>query len=173
MAAQSSGGRVDPPIRLAFTLRMLSGPSYHDMVMSFRILPSTAYEIFHSTIDAILSNLHLPAVPLENADFLHGLASGLSSSRTPPSPLWDALGFRWPGGQGGKNISKRGATGFLLPKRTLLYTGSGNFRLLVQMFVYIRVFTGSTRDSLAFAVSALGRQYCLAIVMRLLINIDK
>jgi hypothetical protein len=37
MAARSSGGRVEPAIRLALTVRMLSGASYLDMMMLFKL----------------------------------------------------------------------------------------------------------------------------------------
>jgi hypothetical protein len=50
MAARSSAGRVEPAIRLALTIRILSGASYLDMMILFRIAKSTVYEAFHITI---------------------------------------------------------------------------------------------------------------------------
>jgi hypothetical protein len=49
-AARSSGGVVQPALRLEITLRMLAGASYLDFSMLFRVAKPP---IFHSTIDVI------------------------------------------------------------------------------------------------------------------------
>lgn len=47
-------------VNLAITLRMLSGGSYHDLMMLFRIGRFTAYDILASTTDAVIAELSLP-----------------------------------------------------------------------------------------------------------------
>ena len=63
MAARSSGGRVEPAIRLALTVRMLSGASYLDMMMLFRLASSTVYDVFHSTVASITRRIAMPGLP--------------------------------------------------------------------------------------------------------------
>jgi hypothetical protein len=60
MAARSSAGSVEPTIRLALTIRMLPEASYLDMMVLFRIVKSTVYEAFHSTIASITKRLVCP-----------------------------------------------------------------------------------------------------------------
>jgi hypothetical protein len=57
MALRSSGGRIEPEIRLALTLRLLAGASYLDTVMLFAISRSSCYAVFNETINSILSRL--------------------------------------------------------------------------------------------------------------------
>jgi hypothetical protein len=56
MASRPSGGRVEPAVRLALTIRMSSGPSYLDMIMLFRVALSSIYDVFHMTIASISSD---------------------------------------------------------------------------------------------------------------------
>jgi hypothetical protein len=65
MALRSSGGRVEPDIRLALTLRLLAGASYLDTAMLFAVSRSSCYAVFHETISSIPSRLELPGLPLE------------------------------------------------------------------------------------------------------------
>ena len=159
MAARSSGVRLDPAVRLALTLRMLAGASHHDLVMLFRIGTSTAYELFHSAIDAILSTLHLPGVPLQDANSLHNLASGFSSSRSIPSPLWGCIRAL-----GGLVIKVAKPSESSVPRA--YFCRKEHYGIPVQAvvdssyrFLYMSALcAGSTHDSLAFAVSPLSRQ---------------
>jgi hypothetical protein len=49
IAARSIGGRVEPAVRLALTVKMLSGASYLDMMMLSRVASSTVSDTFHNT----------------------------------------------------------------------------------------------------------------------------
>jgi hypothetical protein len=73
MAARSSGGRVEPPIRLALTVRMLSGASYLDMMMLFKLASSTVYDVFHSTVASITKPVAMPGLSSAQSE-LHHLA---------------------------------------------------------------------------------------------------
>jgi hypothetical protein len=58
-AARSSGGVVQPALRLAITLRMLAGASYLALFMLFRVAKQTIYDVFHSTIEFINRRLRM------------------------------------------------------------------------------------------------------------------
>lgn len=49
-------GAIEPEVRLAIVLRILSGASYHDMMLLWSIACSTVYVIFQETVDAILEH---------------------------------------------------------------------------------------------------------------------
>jgi hypothetical protein len=91
MAARSSGGRVEPPIRLALTVRMLSGASYLDMMMLFKLASSTVYDVFHSTVASITKRVAMPGLSSAQSE-LHHLARGFTTSRQPPNPLYGCVG---------------------------------------------------------------------------------
>ena len=81
MALRSSGGRIEPEIRLALTLWILAGASYLDAMMLFGISRSSCYATFHGTIESILSRLELPELPLSNRNCLDKLWQDFSASR--------------------------------------------------------------------------------------------
>jgi hypothetical protein len=83
---------VEPALRLGLTLRILAGASYLDMVMLFRVARSTAFEIFHGTVDAINCALDMPSIPVSDRSRLQALAQGFCLSRTPASPLYGCVG---------------------------------------------------------------------------------
>jgi DDE superfamily endonuclease len=91
MAARSSGGRVEPAIRLALTIRILSGASYLGMMMLFRIAKSTVYEAFHSTIASITKRLAMPGLPSTYGE-LQRIAQDFAISRQPLNPLQGCVG---------------------------------------------------------------------------------
>jgi hypothetical protein len=66
-AKYGSGGLVDPDIRLAILLRILAGASYIDLQLVFRIVRSTVFSVFHSTLCAIISTLKMPGVPVDDS----------------------------------------------------------------------------------------------------------
>jgi hypothetical protein len=51
------GAFAEPAVRLAITLRILHGASYHDLVMFYKISTATAYNIFHDFVDAIVRTI--------------------------------------------------------------------------------------------------------------------
>jgi hypothetical protein len=90
MASRSTGGRVEPDVRLALTLRILSGASYLDMVMLFRVASSTVYHVFHSTVKSITRRIAMPGLPLQQSE-LQNLALSFTNSRQPPSLLYGCV----------------------------------------------------------------------------------
>jgi hypothetical protein len=52
MASRSSGGRVDLEVRLALTIRMLSGASHLYLMMLFRVASLSTFDPFHRIIAA-------------------------------------------------------------------------------------------------------------------------
>ena len=53
MGRRSSGGIVDPDVRLAIPLRILAGASYLDCSLAFSVEDSTVVKIFHETLQAL------------------------------------------------------------------------------------------------------------------------
>jgi len=66
MAQRSSGGVVQPEVRLAITLRMLAGGSYIDQMMCWGVGRSMTFRIFLDTIHAIMKEIEMPGLPLGN-----------------------------------------------------------------------------------------------------------
>jgi hypothetical protein len=81
MASRSSGGRVEPEIRLALTLRQLPGASYQDAMMLFGISRSSCYQMFHRTVNSILYHLEEPGLPFDNIGRLNTMAREFAESR--------------------------------------------------------------------------------------------
>jgi hypothetical protein len=90
MASRSSGCRVDPEVRLALTIRMLSGASYLDLMSLFRVASFTMYDPFHRTIASIIKRIAMPALPFQHNE-LQNLALSFKSSRQPPNPLYGCV----------------------------------------------------------------------------------
>jgi hypothetical protein len=90
MASRSSGGRVKPEVRLELTIRMLSGASYLDMMMPFRVASSTIYDVFHRTIVSIIRRIASPGL-LFLHNVLQYLALSFTNSRQPPKPLYGCV----------------------------------------------------------------------------------
>jgi hypothetical protein len=64
MASCSSGGRIEPEVRLGLTIGMLPGAWYLDMMMVPRVASSTSYNVFHRTIASIIRRIAIPGLPL-------------------------------------------------------------------------------------------------------------
>jgi hypothetical protein len=88
---RSSGGRVEPVVILALTIRMLAGASYLDMMLVSRIASSTVYDVFHSTVASITKRIAMPGLPVSRSD-LHSLALAFTGSRQPSNPLYECIG---------------------------------------------------------------------------------
>jgi hypothetical protein len=150
--ARSSGGVVEPAVRLGLTLYILAGASYLDMVIVFRVARSTAFEIFHITVDAISCTLECKLV--SDLSRLQALAQGLCLSRTPASPLYGCVGAL-----DGIDIAVVKPLDRFVPRN--FYCRKGSYALPVQAIVdhsyrllYMSAkLVGSTYDSLAFACS--------------------
>jgi hypothetical protein len=83
MGRRSSGGIIEPAVRLAMFLRILSGASYLDLEIAFRVGRSTIYSVFLSTLNVVLSTIPMPGVPVDDAAKLRELAKGYCASRFP------------------------------------------------------------------------------------------
>jgi DDE superfamily endonuclease len=157
-AARSSGGVVQPALRLAITLRMLAGASYLNLIMLFRVAKPTIYDVFHSTIDVINRRLRMPGIPTSNSARLSFLADGFTRSRTPVSPIYGCIGAL-----DGIAISILKPPDQFVPRN--FYCRKGMYALPVQAivdssyrFMYVSAnCVGSTHDSLSFSCSQLGQ----------------
>lgn len=59
MTDRGSPGAISPDVRVAITLRMLSGASYLCVMNTFKVRRSTVYGVFHSTVDVICEHLKM------------------------------------------------------------------------------------------------------------------
>jgi hypothetical protein len=90
IASRSSGGRVDPEVRLALTIRMFSGASHLDLMMLFRVASSTVHNVFHRTIASPIERKAMPGLPFQQNE-LQNLALSFTTSRQPPNRLYGCL----------------------------------------------------------------------------------
>jgi hypothetical protein len=89
MASRSSGGRVEPEVKLGLTIRNLSRASYLDTIMLFRVASSTTYDVFHRTIASIIRRIAMPGLPFQQNE-LHNPELSFTNSRQPPNPPYGA-----------------------------------------------------------------------------------
>lgn len=92
MASNSSGGAVSPEVRLAITLRLLSGASHQDLIVLFRLGKSTIYDVFRCTVAVINKRLSFRELPLGDEEALSEIADGFAHFRVALSPLWGCFG---------------------------------------------------------------------------------
>jgi hypothetical protein len=92
MALRSSGGRIEPEIRLALTLRLLAGASYLDAVMLFGISRTACYEVFHETVNSFLGRLDLPGLPFDDLSKLQTMSREFTVSRNHHNPVVGCVG---------------------------------------------------------------------------------
>jgi hypothetical protein len=156
MALRSSGGRVEPAVRLALTIRMLAGASYLDMMLVFRIASSTVYDVFHSTVTSITRRISMPGLSVDRSD-LHRLALAFTCSRQPPSPLYGCVGavdgicieIQKPPDEFGPRAFYCRKGMYAIPAQALV---DANYR-----FLYLSAkCAGSTPDGIAWESSSLG-----------------
>jgi hypothetical protein len=156
MAARSSGGRVEPAVRLALTVRMLSGASYLDMMMLFRVASSTVYDVFHSTVSSITKRIAMPGLSWVQSE-LQRRALAFTTSRQPPNPLYGCVGavdgicieIQKPADEYGPRgfYCRKGM--YAIPAQALV---DANYR-----FLYLSSkCAGSTPDGIAWESSSLG-----------------
>jgi hypothetical protein len=86
IASCSSGGRVDPEVKLGLTIRKLARASYLDLMMLFSVASSTIYDVFHRTIPSIIKRIAMPGLLFQQNE-LQNLALSFTSSRQPPNPI--------------------------------------------------------------------------------------
>jgi DDE superfamily endonuclease len=157
-AARSSGGVIEPAVRLGITLCILAGGPYLDLVMLLRIGRSTAFQVFHSTVDALNRCISMPGTPLRDNTKLRVLAEGFEGSREQSSPPTGCVGAL-----DCISICIVKPHDRFVPRN--FYCRKGMYALPVQTNVdasyrstYMSAkFVGSTHDSLSVACSRLGQ----------------
>jgi DDE superfamily endonuclease len=160
MATRSSGGRVDPDVRLALTIRMLSGASYLDMMMLFRVASSTIYDVFHGTIASIIRRIAMPGLSFQQNE-LQNLALSFTNSRQPSNPLYGCVAAL-----DGICIEVQKPLDMYGPRE--FYCRKGMYAIPAQAlvdanykFLYLSAkCAGSTPDGIAWASSTLGLRLC-------------
>eukprot|EP00171_Calliarthron_tuberculosum_P001307 IDg1307t1 len=90
-ASRSTSRAISPATRLGITLSLLSGASYLDQMISFKVGRSSEFSVFHDTVNALMDALSMPEIPLRDGRALRNLASGFHTSRQAPSPLYGCI----------------------------------------------------------------------------------
>lgn len=158
-AKRSSGGAIEPAMRLGITLRMLSGGLHHDQMISWCIGRSTTYAVFKDTTCSINTVMSMPGVPLRDESKLQALANEFSSSRALPNPLYGCVAAL-----DGIAITITKPPDEYVPRNFVCRKGF--YELPVQAVVDARYrflcmscrCSGSTHDSVAFDVSELAEK---------------
>ena len=88
--AGSRNGLVETEVRVAIVVRILSGSSYLDMILTWHISQPTIYRIFHETKGVLLQVLRFDVFP--NNSTCRKNASEFSCSRTRINPLYGCVG---------------------------------------------------------------------------------
>jgi hypothetical protein len=88
---RSSGGIVEPAVRLVLTLRILAGASYLDTMLTFRVAKLTVFDIFWDTVQEIDECISLPALPFGKHDELRRMSIDFTNSRSPLALCMAAL----------------------------------------------------------------------------------
>ena len=91
-ASRSSGGFIDPAVRLAICLRLLTGSSYLDLVQTFNVSAAAVYAICMEVVHVICRKLPMPRLPLTDVLALYEISKGFRSSRLNTNLLGDCMG---------------------------------------------------------------------------------
>lgn len=154
----SPSGPVTPELQLSMTLRFLAGGSYLDIALLHGVHPSTFFSRVWRVINAIAQHpqfkLHFP---IDDEDRLKVFADDFQRIRT--NALWGCVGavdgiaieiIRPQGVDNSKSYYNRKGF-FALPMQAMV---DAHYRFT---FASMKT-TGSTHDSVGFAVSALGQR---------------
>lgn len=161
-----SGGRVEPAVRLAITMRLLAGGSYIDLVTNYNIAPATVYDIFHDKVQNLFSRIAMPNIDIQDEAALHKLAEEFQTSRSTSNPLYGCVGI-----VDGICLRVIKHHAEYIPRK--VFCRKGMYAIPVQAvisssykFLYMSsLCAGSTNDCTAFAVIRLaGRLRTIGIV---------
>lgn len=83
-------GAVEPNVRFAILIQILSGGSCLDLMLGWHIARTTVYDIFHATVTVILAHLKFDDFPSSD-DACSKLGSEFASSRTTADPLYGCV----------------------------------------------------------------------------------
>lgn len=157
MGRRSRRTTVPPDMRLAITLRILAGGDLWDLLAIYHVKASTIRRAFEDTINSLNKRLKLPGLP-RSMEGLHRTALEFKMSRRSPSPFNGCVGAL--DGLAVKIKKPREEN-----NPAVYYSRKDFYALCVQALVdsnyrflsYSCRCVGSTHDSLAHAVSSLGR----------------
>lgn len=82
---------IPPDVRLAITLRRLSGPEVLDIALTYSNAIATVYDVIHDTVRALDIVLQFPKIPRSRRD-LEKVARGFKLSRSQINPLDGCVG---------------------------------------------------------------------------------
>ena len=91
MGRRAKRPTIPPDVRLAVTLRMMAGASYLDLMGTYQMSKTSVYNVFHSTCTVLSERLQLPGLPSTVSGLRHS-AKTFKMSRNPPSPLSGCVG---------------------------------------------------------------------------------
>lgn len=147
---------VKPDVRLAVTIRLMAGAKRWDLMPAYWIGESTVLDVFHQTVDVLMSRLELPGLP-RTVVGLRQSAERFKTSRYPPNPLSGCVGAL-------DGIAVRIKKPRDDNHPAAYFCRKGFYSLPIQCVVdanytflcFSARCVGSTHDSVAHAVSALG-----------------
>ena len=151
--------------RVAISLRLLAGASYHDIAMIFRVSHSTIYDVFHRFLEIVTSNklqeLQIK-FPFDDDAKLEQLAEGFMKSTSNHPALYGCVGAL-----DGYAVRIRRPCLSEEAKPNDYMSRKGFFAINVQAicdarcrFLYIQADTpGSTHDATAYALSSFQKKW--------------
>lgn len=84
-------GVIEPEVRVAIVVRIMSGASSLDLVLIWHVARSTIFQIFHDTSSILVENLTFDGFPSSPSE-CERLANGFSVSRAVINPLYGCVG---------------------------------------------------------------------------------
>lgn len=157
MGRRSGRRTISPEARLGILLRMMSGETVYGCMSAFEVGRSTVYQVFYETKTALDRALNLPGLP-DTFQGLKKLSDDFQCSRSPPNMLPGCVGAL-------DGIAIRIKKPSNSEHPATFYCRKGYYAIPVQALVdsnyrflcFSAICRGSTHDSLAHAVSSLGR----------------
>lgn len=157
MARRAGREVVSPEARLGILLRLMAGETVYGCMSSFEVGRSTVYQVFRESRETLNDILDLSGLP-ESFAGLKALSDSFQTSRSPPNPLPGCVGAL-------DGIAIRIKKPSRDESPATFYCRKGYYAIPVQAVVdsnyrflcFSAVCRGSTHDSLAHAVSSLGR----------------
>lgn len=90
-AEKSCDEAVGAAVHLTIRFRIMTGASYLDLIIVYKVCASTLYEIVDRNVDVLLKVLPMTSLPVEDNSKLYELSYVFSKSRRGVSPLGAAL----------------------------------------------------------------------------------
>ena len=157
MARRSSAGPICPRVRLGITIRLLAGGSIFDLILMYKVEPSTIYVNFREVISAVNELLEFPSIP-DDEEGLRQLANGFKFSRSIPNPFHgciaaiDVIGIKI-----AKPKQDEYPRDFMCPKQFYCVPVQGVVDSKYRFLCFSSLSPGSSHDSYTFSLSNLRR----------------